>query len=218
MVNAEARPMHIYGESALDEMNRGQFLRLGLAGAVGSAGAGLLAGPAAAALPAPEPTGDDVGYLSFAAVAEQTSRAWYRRALTVHGFSAGERRRLTAGAGAKADHLQRINAVLGADAIRPGDFDASFPASAFASQARAAALGARIEDLLVGVYLTGAAFATDDATRLLLGRLLAFDAQQLAWIRGLTGRLPAGGLPVPQTVEQAGTVLDRLVTTPNFPG
>src|SRR3954447_21981327 len=120
MVDAEARPMHIDGESALDEMNRGQFLRLGLAGAVGSAGAALLAGPAAAALPAPEPTGDDVGYLSFAAVAEQTSRAWYRRALTVHGFSAGERRRLTAGAGAKADHLQRINAVLGADAIRPG--------------------------------------------------------------------------------------------------
>jgi hypothetical protein len=199
-------------------MNRGQFLRLGLAGAVGTAGAGLLAGPAAAALPAPKPTGDDVGYLSFGAVAELTSRAWYRRALTVPGFSAGERRRLTAAAGAKADHLQRINAVLGADAILPGDFDASFPASAFASRASAAALGARIEDLLVSVYLTGAAFATDNATRLLLGRLLAFDAQQLAWIRGLTGRLPAGGLPVPQTIEQAGTVLDGLVTTPNFPG
>jgi hypothetical protein len=108
--------------------------------------------------------------------------------------------------------------VLGADAILPGDFDASFPASAFASRASAAALGARIEDLLVSVYLTGAAFATDNATRLMLGRLLAFDAQQLAWIRGLTGGLPAGGLPVPQTIEQAGTVLDGLVTTPNFPG
>src|SRR3954469_6270927 len=218
MSRTKATPMHDNGEEALREMNREQFLRLGLAGAVGTAGAGLLAGPAAAALPAPKPTGDDVGYLSFGAVAELTSRAWYRRALTVHGFSAGDRRRLTAGAGAKADHLQRINAVLGADAIRPGDFDASFPASAFGSHARAAALGARIEELLVGVYLTGAAFASDNATRLLLGRLLAFDAQQLAWIRGLTGRLPASGLPVPQTIEQAGTVLDGLVTTPNFPG
>ena len=202
----------------MHEMNRGQFLRLGLAGAVGTAGAGLLAGPAAAALPTPAPNGDDVGYLAFGAVAEQTSRAWYRRALTVHGFSAGERRRLTAGAGAKAAHLQRINAVLGADAVLPGDFDASFPTSAFASRARAAALGARIEELLVSVYLTGAAFATDNATRLLLGRLLAFDSQQLAWIRGLTGALPASGLPVPQTIEQAGTVLDGLVSTPNFPG
>jgi hypothetical protein len=70
----------------------------------------------------------------------------------------------------------------------------------------------------VGVYLTGAAFAADAATRLLLGRLLAFDAQQLAWIRGLTGGLPAAGLTVPQTVERAGAALDRLVTTPNFPG
>src|SRR3954454_16738136 len=218
MSRTKATPMHDNGESALHEMDRGQFLRLGLAGAVGTARAGLLAGPAAAARPAPKPTGDDVGYLSFGAVAELTSRAWYRRALTVHGFSAGDRRRLTAGAGAKADHLQRINAVLGADAIRPGDFDASFPASAFASPAPAAPLAAGIADLLVGFYLTGAAFASDNATRLLLGRLLAFDAQQLAWIRGLTGRLPASGLPVPQTIEQAGTVLDGLVATPNFPG
>lgn len=200
------------------QVNRGQFLRLGLAGAATAAGAGLLARPAAGALPPPAPAGDDVGYLSFGAVAEQTSRAWYRRALTVKGFSAGERRRLTAGANAKGAHLQRINAVLGADAIQPGDFDANFRASSFASPARAAALGAEIENLLVGVYLTGAAFASDSATRLLLGRLLAFDAQQLAWIRGLTGGLPAAGLAVPQTLEQAGAALDRLVTTPNFPG
>ena len=199
-------------------LNRGQFLRLGLGGAATAAGAGLVARPAGAALPPPAPAGDDVGYLSFGAVAEQTSRAWYRRALTVKGFSAGERRRLTAAAKAKGAHLRRINAVLGADAIQPGDFAAAFRASSFASPARAAALGAEIESLLVGVYLTGAAFATDSATRLLLGRLLAFDAQQLAWIRGLTGGLPAAGLAVPHTLEQAGAALDRLVTTPNFPG
>jgi hypothetical protein len=207
----------MHEEERLPHLNRGQFLRAGVAGAAGLAGAGLLAGPAAGALPAPAPTGDDVGYLSFGAVAEQTSHAWYRRALAVRGFSAGERRRLTAGAGAKRAHLQRINGVLGADAIRPGDFGANFPASAFASPARAAALGARIEELLVSVYLTGSAFAADSATRLLLARLLAFDAGQLAWIRGMTGGLPAGGLAVPQTVEQAGAALDRLVTTPNFP-
>src|SRR4051794_21894284 len=141
MSRTEATPMHDNGESALHEMDRGQFLRLGLAGAGGPAGAGLLAGPAAAALPAPKPTGDDVGYLSFGAVAELTSRAWYRRALTVHGFSAGDRRRLTAGAGAKADHPPRINAGLGADAIRPGGFGAGFPAPAFAPRARAAGAG-----------------------------------------------------------------------------
>src|SRR3954454_7465238 len=143
MSRTKATPMQDNGESALHEMDRGQFLRLRLAGGLGTARARLLAGPAAAALPAPKPTGDDVGYLSFGAVAELTSQAWYRRALTVHGFSTGDRPRLTAGGGAEADPLERLNAGRGPAAIRPGDFDASFPASAFASHARAAALGAR---------------------------------------------------------------------------
>ena len=194
-------------------MNRAQFLRLGVAAA---AGAGAFAAPAAAALPVPKPQGDDVGYLSFGAVAELTSLAWYRRALRVHGFSAAERRRLTAAAIAKRAHIQRINTVLGPDALLPGDFAANFPSAALASRARAIALGREVEDLLVGVYLNGAAFARDSATRLLIGRLLAYDAQQLAWLRGLTGGLAGAGLPSPATLEQAGARLDALVTTPSF--
>jgi len=198
------------------EMDRAQFLRLGVAGAAAAAGAGVLAGPAAAALPVPKPQGDDVGFLSFGAVAELTSLAWYRRALRVRGFSAGERRRLTAAATAKRAHLQRINTALGADALLPGDFAANFPASSLASRGRAIAVGREVEDLLVGVYLNGAAFARDAATRLLIGRLLAYDAQQLSWLRGLTGGLAGAGLPSPATLEQAGARLDALVTTPSF--
>ncbi len=198
-------------------MNRGQFLRLGMTtAAAAAAGAGVLAAPAAAALPVPAPQGDDVGYLSFGAVGELTSLAWYRRALRVRGFSAGERRRLTAAASAKREHIARINTALGADALQPGDFAANFAASTVASRDRALAVGRELEDLLVGVYLNGAAFARDSATRLLLGRLLTYDAQQLAWMRGLTGGVPGAGLANPATLEQAGARLDRLVTTPSF--
>jgi hypothetical protein len=199
------------------EINRGQFLRLGVAGAVGTVGAGLLAGPAAAALPAPTPQGDDVGFLSFAAVAEQASRAWYGRALRVSGFSAGDRRRLQTAQTAKGRHLARINAALGADAIQPGDFEARFPAAAFATTDRAIGLGRRIEEVLVATYLNGTSFSRDSGTRLLLGRLLTYDAQMLAWMRGLTGAAPAGGLPNPLSLEQAGRQLDLIITTPNFP-
>src|SRR3954471_22903566 len=111
---AQVAPMH------WSAMNRAQFLRLGIAAA---AGAGVLAAPAAAALPVPKPQGDDVGYLSFGAVAGLTSLAWYRAALRVRGFSAGERRRLTAAA--TRAHIQRINTALGADALQPGDFAAN---------------------------------------------------------------------------------------------
>ena len=51
----------------------------------------------------------------------------------------------------------------------------------------------------------------------MLGRLLTFDAQQLAWMRGLDGAPAAAGLAVPVSLEQAGAQLDRLVTTPSFP-
>jgi hypothetical protein len=199
------------------EIDRAQFLRLGVAGVVGTVGAGLFAGPASAALPTPAPKGDDVGFLSFGAVAELTSRAWYAQALTTKGFSAGERRRLQQARAAKGNHIARLNTALAADAIQPGDFDANFPKGAFDTRARALALGESIESLLVSVYLNGAAFATDSATRLLLGRLLAYDAQQLAWMRGLGGGPAATGLPIPLSLEQAGATLDRVITTPNFP-
>jgi len=198
------------------DISRGQFLRRGVAGVVGTVGAGLSAGPTAAALPAPVPQGDDVGFLSFGAVAETASAAWYRNAAST-AFSATDRRRFAQSRAAKNAHIAKINTALGADAIQPGDFDATFPGDAFASKASALALGQRIESLLVGVYLNGAAFAANDATRLLLGRLLAFDAQQLAWLRGLGGARAATGLPIPLSLEQAGTTLDTLVTTPNFP-
>ena len=199
------------------EINRAQFLRLGVAGVVGTVGAGLLAGPAAAALPVPAPQGDDVGFLSFGAVAETASAGWYLRAAAMAAFDRTDRRRFAQSRAAKRDHIARINASLGADAIQPGDFVAAFDDDAFASKASALSLGRQIESLLVSVYLNGAAFAANDATRLMLGRLLAYDAQQLAWLRGLGGAPAATGLPVPLSLEQAGTTLDTLVTTPNFP-
>jgi hypothetical protein len=134
----------------------------------------------------------------------------------VGGFSRGERRRLQLAAAAKREHVTRINASLGADAVAPDDFAASFPPASLASRDKAIALGRELEGLLVGVYLNGAAFARDSATRLLLGRLLTYDAQQLAWLRGLTGGPAGAGLPSPATLEQAGATLDRLVTTPSF--
>ncbi len=56
----------------------------------------------------------------------------------------------------------------------------------------------------MGTYLNGAAFAHDAATRLLLGRLLAYDAQLLAWMRGLSGAPAATGLPNPLSLEAGG--------------
>ena len=198
------------------EINRGQFLRLGVAGVVGTVGAGLLAGPAAAALPVPAPQGDDVGFLSFGAVAETASAGWYRGRRpwppSPHRPPA-----LRAVAGGEEDHIARINAPLGADAIQPGDFAPPSPTTRSPRRPARSSLGREIEALLVGVYLNGAAFAANDATRLLLGRLLAYDAQQLAWLRGLGGAPAAAGLPIPLSLEQAGATARPARHHPELP-
>src|SRR5690242_20643483 len=154
---------------------RGALLRAGAA-----AGAATLLGPAAAraALPAPAPVGDDVAYLQFATIAERVALNYYRRA--------GDRPR----ARQKAAQVAKLTTALGADAPSHDDFTIALPSKAFATPRTTAALGARIETLLVRALLGALAAVTDGSSRLLLARLLANDAQHLAALRAAAG-LPA---------------------------
>jgi hypothetical protein len=203
----------------LIELDRAGFLRLGAGGALAAAAAGLVPAVAAAQLPAPAPQGDDVAFLSFATVAESAARDFYR---TAHrqgatGLTGAQRRHLDKVASAKRAHVLRLNAILGADAPLADDFVTVLPKNSVATKARIAALGATLETLLVRVYLNGSGFAVDPATRLLLGRLLAYDAEQLAWLRGLTGHASPAGLLSPIDLEPASDALDAFLSTPDFP-
>jgi hypothetical protein len=200
------------------DVTRGAFLRLGAAGVTTAAG-GLLVGGAAAA-PAPAtPQGDDVGFLTFGVVAERTALAFYRKTLTTPKlFDAAERRRLKQARTAKREHVMRINAALGAEAVGAADYQVDFPKGAFASRDGALALGERLEGLLVGVYINGAGYAADPGTRLLIARMLTVDGQILGTLRAMAGRPAAGGLPPALTTEQAGDALDKLITVPGSPG
>jgi Ferritin-like domain len=201
------------------ELSRGQFLRLGASGVVAAAGGALGAGVALGAPPPATPQGDDVGFLAFGVVAERTALAFYKKALTTPGlFDAGDRRRLTQARAAKRDHVTRINAVLGGDAVGSADYAVDFPKSAFSTRDRAVALGIELEKLLVGVYVNGAGYSADPGTRLLISRLLTVDGQLLATLRAMVGKPAADGLPIPLSTEQAGDALDKLITVPGSPG
>jgi hypothetical protein len=67
------------------------------------------------------------------------------------------------------------------------------------------------------ILLLNAAFTEDPATRLFLGRLLAYDAEQLAWLRGASGRASPAGLFSPIDLEAAAAELDAFLSTPAFP-
>jgi hypothetical protein len=201
------------------ELSRSAFLRLGATGVATAAGGMLGAGAALAAPPPATPQGDDVGFLAFGAVGERAALTFYRRALKTPGlFDAAERRLLIDARQAKVQHLMKINAVLGSDAVGSKDFKFDLPKTAFSTRARAVSLGESLEALLVGVYLNGAGYAADQGTRLLVARLLTVDGQFLSALRVMAGKPAAAGLPTPLSTEQAGDALDKLLTVPGSPG
>ena len=201
------------------DLTRGGFFRLGATGVATAAGGMLVGGTALAAPPPAAPVGDDVGFLTFGVVAERTSLAFYRKALTTPDlFDASERRRLTVARAAKRDHVNRLNAALGADAVGAADYQVDFAKSSFATHARAVALGIELEKLLVGVYVNGAGYTADPGSRLLIARLLTVDGQLLGALREMIGPPIADGLPIPLSTEQAGDALDKLISVPGSPG
>jgi len=111
----------------------------------------------------------------------------------------------------------RITATLGADAPTAGDFVTVLPKGAVNTKARILKLGETLETLLVRLYLNGVGFATDPATRLFLGRLMAYDAELLAWLRGASGHSSPAGLLSPLDLEPASDELDAFLSTPDFP-
>jgi len=201
------------------DLTRGGFLRLGVAGAATAAAGAVGAGAAFGAPPPATPIGDDVGFLTFGVVAERTSLTFYRKALaTPKLFDAAERRRLTQARNAKVEHVQRLNAALASGAVGAGDYDVTFPKSTFASRRNAVGMAVALEKLLVGVYVFGVGATADIGTRQLLGRLLSVDSQVLATMHDMNGKAPIGGLPTPLDTQQAGDLLDKLLTIPGSPG
>lgn len=201
------------------ELTRGGFFRLGAAGVAGTAG-GILGGGTAFAAPQPaKPVGDDVGFLTFGVVAERTSLAFYKQALTTPDlFDVAERRRLIAARAAKRDHVNKLNAALGGDAVGAADYVVDFGKAAFSTHDRAVALGIELEKLLVGVYVNAAGYTSDPGSRLLVARLLTVDGQLLGALREMVGKPMADGMPNPLSTEQAGDALDKLITVPGSPG
>jgi hypothetical protein len=191
-------------------IDRAQFLRMGAVGL----GAGLLGRAGVASAQAPQ--GDDLGYLFFGATGEFVSGEFYSRARRARSVSGDLQRRLAEVRTAKRRQLAAFNLILGEnDALLPDDFRVVFPEGTFASARSIGRIGARIEAMLVGVYLSAVQDVLDPATRLVLGRALAYDAQQRAWMRQLRG---AGEnptrMPRPLTLEEAGPTLDQFLAIP----
>jgi hypothetical protein len=194
-------------------MDRASFLRLSAVGALT-----LGAGAARAATPTATPVGDDESFVAFGAVAEGVGATVYRRALLAkHTFDRRESELLRAAHAAKRAHAATLQGVLGDDADSAADFVETFPNGSLRSRRSLLRLAERMERLVIGVYLSGVAYAADQNTRALLGETLSADVRQLAVVRMLRGLEPLDGKLAPVDIEVAGKVLDRYLRSPDAP-
>lgn len=172
----------------------------------------MLPSLADAAPDAATPRGDDIGFLTFGAVAEGVLTRVFSDAQSVKGaFTPSERRLLGQAHDRQLDNVNRLNAVLGpGDAIPLEDFHRVVT---LGSRAGALKVARRLETLVIGVYLNGVGYAEDAGTRILLGRLLAVASGHEALLTRMAGER-LGGLPKPIDLPGAGPLLDVYLKDP----
>lgn len=196
------------------ELDRRSLLRLGAVGAGAAVSGGLLADIARGAPVTPAPSDEDFSFVQLGVVGELVSIEFYRAAASQDVLSKSERNRLTRMVTAKTKLWDRLNEVLGDDAVTDEDFAVDLPTGQLRKKFKLARLGERLERLMVGSYLSASRLTEDPGTRVLFAQMLAFDMQNFAWFRGLRGAPNDLRIPKPMSVEYVGTQIDRYLSTP----
>ena len=126
-------------------------------------------------------------------MAERASRIFYSAALATPGlFDAGERRRLTQARDAKREHVIRLNAALGADAVGPDDYEVDLPEAVVRDPRKALALGAAWRSCS-SASTSRRRLRGRPGSRELIGRLLSVDDQVLSTLRAMGGKASTEG-------------------------
>ena len=197
------------------EINRAQFLRLGVAGVVDRRGRGCWPGPPRRVARARAP-----GRRRRLPVVRRGRRAasagWYRGRRPCPPSTAPSAGASRSRAPPSATTSARINA---ASAPTPSSPATSSPPSTtrVRHRGRRALAGRRVESLLVSVYLNGAAFADERPRACCSAACSPTTPSSSRGCAASAARRRRPACPVPLTLEQAGTTLDTLVTTPTSP-
>jgi hypothetical protein len=193
-------------------LTRAELLRHG-----GGSAAIVLGGSALSFVPparADTPSDGDLAYARLLVAAELLAIDFYRRALASKKFrprTTVELRRLLAD---ERKHYRAVAGTLraaGQTAATAADIDFVYPRRAFSSRASTAALGARLESLLLGAYLGAVTGFEADALKLTAARVAASEAQHLSVFTGAaSGQRIGPAFPRSLTIDRASAVLDTF--------
>jgi hypothetical protein len=198
----------------VDGLTRGDLLRRGTrSGAVL-----LVAGPALGFVPAKAfaggPSDNDLAYARLLVAAELLAIDFYGRSLRSGRFGSRATGALRRSLADERKHHRAVAQILlaaGETPATPGDIDFIYPRRAFESRTSSAALGVRLESLVLSAYLGAVAGFEADDLKTAAARIAASEAQHLSVFAGEAGGQRIGAaFPRPWTIDRASNALDAF--------
>ena len=180
-----------------------------------AAGAGIAVAGLAAPGVALAATDDELAYASFGQAAELLLQDFYTKAQAakvVHGAGAKELSRGGLNAGEHQDALAKLLTDAGQTASLPEDFEFVWPKDAFKSASSISALGSKVTQPLLGVYLGATANVSILSYRTLFAAMAANLAQQLGALSSMSGgRIVGVSFPPAMDVETASDAIETYL-------
>lgn len=197
-------------------MTRGTLLGRGaLGGAALLGGTAVLGGLAGAASAAPLPV-QDLAYARLLVGAELLAGDFYAQALSSAATSGQVTKYLKRAALNEQEHYASVAQILTGSGNTPaqaGDFDFSYPAGTFESEASIASFGAQLEATLLGTYLGAIAGLQTDSFKAGLASIAACEAQHGSYLSVLAGGKAFNlSFPPALTIEQASDAFDAYTS------
>jgi hypothetical protein len=198
--------IHRHAEGVL---TRGTLLSRGMrsAGAFavgGSALSGLV--PRADTIP-----DNDLACLRLVIASELLAIDFYTRSLAAKKFRAGTASGLRKALTDEKAHYAALAKALtaaGQIAATAADIDVAYPRGSFASRASIARLGARLEQIFVGIALGAVAGLQTESLRLQVAQIAASESRHRASFAVLSGRSPVGpAFPAALSLDRATSAL-----------
>lgn len=194
-------------------VDRTGLLRVGFAGALTAASAGLVTRGARAA----GGLGDgDLAQARIVVAVELLAAAFYTRVLDAKLFRGDAEKDLRRALFNEQEHYRSVGDILTGAAqpvAQPGDFDYGFPAHAFESRGVAVELGVELESGFLGTYLGAVDAASDSYLKTTFARIACSEAEHLSVLARLHANRSVG-LSFPELLDEshASAFLDTYLT------
>ena len=188
-------------------INRADLLRRGVrSGAVLVAAGGVLGSLAESASADPLP-GTDLAYARLLVGAELLAADFYQQAIAASNSSPSVMKYLKRAYLNEQEHYQSVAGIISGSLNTPavsGDFDFSYPAGTFDTQASILKFAAALENMVLGTYLGAIGGIQTNSFKTGLAQIAACEAQHCSYFTSMSGgRTFQLSFPPALTIQQA---------------